>query len=141
MSCPLPPLLLLPFFLAVPSYPLMPSKQHRVKAPGSCTALVAVLRGNGVLDVTVVGDCGLRLVRDGEVVLATEVRGGVWESGLGRCVCVGGWRLSGLRLVGHGPSPITPPPTSERSTNPVDASNRGRGWGVREGGAEWGQGV
>jgi len=71
--------------------------QHRVKAPGSCTALVAVLRGNGVLDVTVVGDCGLRLVRDGEVVLATEVReggsggggGGEWGDACKVCVCAG----------------------------------------------------
>jgi hypothetical protein len=47
--------------------------QHRVKLPGSCTALVAVVRPNGMLDVQMVGDCGLRLIRDGEVVLATEV--------------------------------------------------------------------
>jgi hypothetical protein len=29
-----------------------------------------------MLDVQLVGDCGLRLIREGEVVLATEVRGG-----------------------------------------------------------------
>jgi hypothetical protein len=57
-------------FLSLPM-----SLQQRVKLAGSCTALVAVLRPNGMLDVQLVGDCGLRVIRDGEVLLATEVRG------------------------------------------------------------------
>jgi hypothetical protein len=36
----------------------------------------------GMLDVQLVGDCGLRLIREGEVVLATEVRGAYQGLGL-----------------------------------------------------------
>lgn len=46
-------------------------KQNAV--PGSCTALVAVLRPSNGLEVCLVGDAGLRLVRGGRVAAATEV--------------------------------------------------------------------
>lgn len=70
--------------MSVPLFPPPPPLQHRVRLEGSCTALVAVVRPSGMLDVQLVGDCGLRLIRDGQVVLATEVGWGASKRG-----CVG----------------------------------------------------
>jgi hypothetical protein len=53
---------------------LQVSQKHNA-VPGSCTALVAQLRPSAVLDVCLVGDVGLRLIRSGRVTAATEVRG------------------------------------------------------------------
>jgi hypothetical protein len=75
--------------------PPPPILQHRVRLSGSCTALVAVLRHNGMLDVQLVGDCGLRLIREGEVVLATEVRGACQGLGL-ECWGLGGGSCEGV---------------------------------------------
>jgi protein phosphatase PTC7 len=38
---------------------------------GAATAIVAILEKNGILHVANVGDCGLRIVRQGKVVYAT----------------------------------------------------------------------
>jgi hypothetical protein len=53
---------------------LLISQKHNA-VPGSCTALVAQLRPSAVLEVCLVGDVGLRLIRSGRVTAATEVRG------------------------------------------------------------------
>lgn len=41
--------------------------------PGSATVAIAALSGNGDLEMTNVGDCGIRIVRNGEIVFATKV--------------------------------------------------------------------
>lgn len=48
--------------------------QKHTAVPGSCTALVAQLRPSSLLEVCLVGDVGLRLIRGGRVTAATEVQ-------------------------------------------------------------------
>jgi serine/threonine protein phosphatase PrpC len=54
--------------------------------PGSATMVVAALQPGGMLHIANLGDCGVRVVRKGAIVLATEVRARIKEG-------VGGWGM------------------------------------------------
>ncbi|GMH45571.1 hypothetical protein BSKO_13528 [Bryopsis sp. KO-2023] len=45
---------------------------ERVKIPGSATTIIATLKPDGELEMANVGDCGLRVIRDGNCVFATK---------------------------------------------------------------------
>ncbi|WIA15770.1 hypothetical protein OEZ85_002385 [Tetradesmus obliquus] len=59
---------------AVPGSCTALAAQKHTAVPGSCTALVAQLRPSSLLEVCLVGDVGLRLIRGGRVTAATEVQ-------------------------------------------------------------------
>jgi len=50
--------------------PIVP--QARTHLLGSCTALLALLGPSGNLDLAVVGDCGLRVIRRNGVIFASQ---------------------------------------------------------------------
>lgn len=54
---------------------LMQEAQQQTHHAGSSTACVGTLHQDGVLRVANLGDSGLRVVRDGEVVFASQVWG------------------------------------------------------------------
>jgi protein phosphatase PTC7 len=48
--------------------------QARTHLQGSCTALLALLGPSGNLDLAVVGDCGLRVIRRNDVIFASDIQ-------------------------------------------------------------------
>jgi protein phosphatase PTC7 len=43
--------------------------------PGSATMVLAALEPSGLLHIANLGDCGVKVVRRGQVILSTEVGG------------------------------------------------------------------
>lgn len=41
--------------------------------PGSATVAIAALNNNGDLEMAIIGDCGIRIIRSGECIFATKV--------------------------------------------------------------------
>ena len=62
---------------AAPAAALLAAAHARTEEPGSCTVILGVLLPGGRLSVANLGDCELKVVRDGRVVYSSEVgRGG-----------------------------------------------------------------
>lgn len=54
-------------------YPL-PYTQYRTYLKGSSTVCLALMKPGRVVEIANVGDSGVRILRDGKVIFATEVR-------------------------------------------------------------------
>lgn len=54
--------------------PVLQAAHAAATAPGSATVIVAAAGEGGVVHVANLGDCGLRVVRDGACTFATTVR-------------------------------------------------------------------
>ena len=59
-----------------PALTVLEGGYRRTEEPGSTTAILAVLAPGGLLSVAHLGDCELKVVRQGAVTFATEVRAG-----------------------------------------------------------------
>lgn len=47
--------------------------QYRTTVLGSSTCIIALINDDNLLDIANIGDSGLRVIRDGKIVFATEV--------------------------------------------------------------------